>query len=228
MKKIFIFFLFLNFSFSQNLFSQENTIFGFSVEFPSSKFVILKEQNEISIKEFFVKNGYDKYSERKKLVRLNDKGEPTTKPKKTDKEMLEESYKAQKDDLGKKNKELIFYMGNNAEVGSPLEMITIFYIEGLSSLDEFKDRDVLTFYCFNFRNENEKLNFCEFENLKNKTKTFDFIKIKYSVVNHLSKKFERISYHFIHKNGVVLLETQCSVSCKKIEEGLVSIISSIK
>ena len=51
-KKIFIFFLFLNFSFSQNLFSQENTIFGFSVEFPSSKFVILKEQNEISIKEF--------------------------------------------------------------------------------------------------------------------------------------------------------------------------------
>ena len=53
MKKIISFLLFFNLIFIQNTFAkEEKTIFGFSLEFPSSKYVVLKEQNELTIKEF--------------------------------------------------------------------------------------------------------------------------------------------------------------------------------
>ena len=59
MKKIIVFFLFFNLIFIQNIFAkEEKTIFGFSLEFPSSKYVVLKEQNELTIKEFLKQNGY--------------------------------------------------------------------------------------------------------------------------------------------------------------------------
>ena len=70
MKKIIVFFLFFNLIFIQNIFAkEEKTIFGFSLEFPSSKYVVLKEQNELTIKEFLKQNGYRDY---KRIIRENE------------------------------------------------------------------------------------------------------------------------------------------------------------
>ena len=76
MKKIIIFLLFFNLIFIQNTFAkEEKTIFGFSLEFPTSKYVVLKEQNELTIKEFLKQNGYRDY---KRIIRENEPKDLTT------------------------------------------------------------------------------------------------------------------------------------------------------
>jgi hypothetical protein len=90
MKKIIGFLLFFNLIFIQNTFAkEEKTIFGFSLEFPSSKYVVLKEQNELTIKEFLKQNGYRDY---KRIIRENEPKDLTTS------DALKLLYKKQQDE----------------------------------------------------------------------------------------------------------------------------------
>jgi len=95
MSKIIGFLLFFNLILIQNTFAkEEKTIFGFSLEFPSSKYVVLKEQNELTIKEFLKQNGYRDY---KRITRENEFKDLTTN------DVLKLLYKEQQDKNGKQN-----------------------------------------------------------------------------------------------------------------------------
>jgi len=220
MSKIIGFLLFFNLILIQNTFAkEEKTIFGFSLEFPSSKYVVLKEQNELTIKEFLKQNGYRDY---KRITRENEFKDLTTN------DVLKLLYKEQQDKNGKKESEIIIYMGGVLEKNSPIEFIQITFFNELINFNQFRDRKSLDNLCKEATNERQILKYCEFENLKTKKKEFEIIKSKWNVTNRYSKKFERISYFVPHTNGVILYHLFCNMSCKKIEEDIPSIISSIK
>jgi len=220
MKKIIGFLLFFNLIFIQNTFAkEEKTIFGFSLEFPSSKYVVLKEQNELTIKEFLKQNGYRDY---KRIIRENEPKDLTTS------DALKLLYKKQQDENGKKESEIIIYMGGVVEKNSPFELIQITFVNELINFNQFRDRKSLDNLCKEVTDEGQILKYCEFESLKTKKKEFEIIKSKWNITNRHSKKYERISYFVPHTNGVIFYHVYCNMSCKKIEENFPSIISSVK
>jgi hypothetical protein len=220
MKKIIFFFLFFNLILVQNTFAkEEKTIFGFSLEFPSSKYVLLKEQNEATIKEFLRQNGYKDY---KRIIPGNKPQDLTTS------DALQFLYKEQQDETGKKDSELIIYMGGVVEKNSTFEFIKIAFVNELINFNELRDRKSLNNVCKEMTQERQILQYCEFENLKIKKKEFEIIKAKWNVTNSHSKKFERTTYFVSLTNGVIFYHVYCDMSCKKIEEDFPSIISSIK
>ena len=220
MKKIIGFLLFFNLIFIQNTFAkEEKTIFGFSLEFPSSKYVVLKEENEATIKEFLKQNGYKDY---KRIIRAGEPKDLTTS------DVLQLLYKDQQDETGKKVSEIIIYIGGVVEKNSPFELIKITFVNELINFNELRDRKSLNNVCKEMTEERQILQYCEFENLKTKKKEFGIIKAKWNVTNSYSKKFERITYFVPHTNGVIFYHVYCNMSCKKIEENFPSIISSIK
>jgi len=226
MKKIIVFFLFFNLILVQNTFAkEEKTIFGFSLEFPSSKYVVLKEQNEATIKEFLRQNGYresNRIIREKQIIRENERKNLSIS------DVLQFFYKEQQDETGKKDSELIIYMGGVVEKDSPFEFIKINFLDELINFNWFRDRKLLDDVCKEWTDERQILKYCELENLKTKKREFEIIKSKWNTINTHSKKFERITYAVPHTNGVIFYHVYCSISCKKIEENFPSIISSIK
>ena len=221
MKKIIGFLLFFNLILVQNTFAkEEKTIFGFSLEFPSSKYVVLKEQNEPIIREFLKQNGFKEYP--KRITRENEPIDLTRS------DALKTLYKQQQDETGKKQSEIIVYMGGVLEKGSPIEFIQIAFVNELINFNEFRDRKSLDNVCKEMTDERQILKYCEFENLKTKKREFEIIKGKWDVTNRYSKKSERIIYVVPHTNGVIIYHVYCNMSCKKIEENFPSIISSVK
>lgn len=226
MIKIIILILFFNLFFVQNTFAQvEKTVFGFSLEFPSSKFVILKEQNEATIKEFFRQNGYRDKPRRVPPgsgVGTNKSTEPTIS------DLLEQLYKTIKDENGKKQLEVVIYMGGVLEKDFPMEVLIINYTPEFKTIDEFRDRKSLEELCNEAYDGKNTLKYCEFEKIKIKNQTIEIIKSKSNLITPLSKKVESIQYFVNHNNRIIHFAFNCHVSCKKIDGSFVSIISSIK
>ena len=129
---------------------------------------------------------------------------------------------------GKKESEIIIYMGGVVEKNSPFELIQITFVNELINFNQFRDRKSLDNLCKEVTDEGQILKYCEFENLKTKKKEFEIIKSKWNITNRYSKKYERISYFVPHTNGVIFYHVYCNMSCKKIEENFPSIISSVK
>lgn len=226
MIKIIVLTFFLNLFYVQNTFAQvEKTIFGFSLEFPSSKYVVLKEQNEATIKEFFRQNGY---RDKPKRV-LPGSGVGTNKSTQpTINDLLEQLYETTKDDNGKRGLEVVIYMGGVLEKDFPMEVLIINYITQYKTIDEFRDRKSLEELCNTVYDGKNTLKYCEFENIKTKKQTIEIIKSKSNVTTPQSKKVESIQYFVNHNNGIIHFAFNCHVSCKKIDGSFVSIISSIK
>lgn len=225
MKKI-IFFLFFNLIFLQKTFAkEEKTIFGFSLEFPSSKFVILKETNDLTIKEFFKQNGYRDKSLRVLPSRDGSVNKPTQL---TTSDVLEKLYKSTKDENGKKIAEVVIYMGGVVEKDFPIEIILINFDPELKITNQFRDRKSLEGLCNEFLEERQTLKYCEFENIKTKKQTIEVIKSKFDLITSLSKKVQTLHYLVNYNNGTIHFAINCHMSCKKIDESFTSIISSIK
>lgn len=228
MKKIIFFIFFLNLSFVQNTIArEEKTNFGFSFELPSSKFITLKQQNEATIKEFLKQNGYkDKTSRTVPSIG----GSTNKQPQLTTSDVLEKLYKITKTkDENGQSMELVIYMGGVYEKDFPIEIILINFYSDFPNLNEYRNRKSLDGLCNEFKDSGKEiLTYCEFENVRTKKQTIDIIKSKLNLTTSLSKKIEKINYLVPYNNKVIHFAINCHMSCKKIEENFVSLISSIK